>query len=94
MLGATKKSVDADGDLLDEKERTAITNALAALESAAAGNDADKVIAAISNLDHATKDFAGRRMNRAIAKAIEGKNLTEVEKSVEGAKGIEAAHAR
>jgi hypothetical protein len=46
----------------------------------------------MTDLDIATKDFAGRRMNRAIAKAIEGKNLVEVEKTVEHALGIEAAH--
>ncbi|MGH7283630.1 MAG: Hsp70 family protein, partial [Polyangiaceae bacterium] len=93
MLGATKKSIDQDGDLLEEKERNAIILAVGELEKASVGEDPGKIHAAIESLDHATKDFAGRRMNRAIAKAIEGKSLTEVEKSVEGAKGIEAAHA-
>ncbi len=32
-------------------------------------------------------------MNRAIARAIEGRRVEAVEKSVEHAKGIEAAHA-
>jgi molecular chaperone HscA len=94
MLGATKKSIAADSDLLEEKERAAIDAAMTALEASANGEDPSKIHAAIESLDHATKDFAGRRMNRAIAKAIGGKNLSEVEKSVEGAKGIEAAHAR
>jgi molecular chaperone HscA len=94
MLGATKKSVDADSDLLGAEERVAIDAAIAALEAAADGEDPSKIHAAIEALDHATKDFAGRRMDRAIAKAIGGKNVGDVEKSVEGAKGIEAAHAR
>jgi molecular chaperone HscA len=94
MLGATKKSIAADSDLLEDRERAAIDLAMTALEAAANGEDPSKIHAAIESLDHATKDFAGRRMNRAIAKAIGGKNLNEVEKSVEGAKGIEAAHAR
>ena len=94
MLGATKKSIAADSDLLEEKERAAISSAMSALETAATGEDPAKMHAAIETLDHATKDFAGRRMNRAITRAIGGKNLSEVEKSVEGAKGIEAAHAR
>ncbi|MEO7110383.1 MAG: Fe-S protein assembly chaperone HscA [Polyangiaceae bacterium] len=94
MLGATRKSVAADSDLLEEKERAAIDAAMTALEASIASDDPSKIHAAIEALDHATKDFAGRRMNRAIAKAIGGKNLNEVEKSVEGAKGIEAAHAR
>jgi molecular chaperone HscA len=94
MIGATKKSIAADSDLLEEKERAAIDAAMTALEASVASDDPSKIHAAIESLDHATKDFAGRRMNRAIAKAIGGKNLNEVEKSVEGAKGIEAAHAR
>lgn len=94
MLGATKKSVAADSDLLAAEERAAIDAAMTALEAAANGEDPSKIHAAIESLDHATKDFAGRRMNRAITKAIGGKDLSEVEKSVEGAKGIEAAHAR
>ena len=94
MLGATKKSVAADSDLLEGDEAKAIAAAMTALETAASGEDPSKIHAAIESLDHATKDFAGRRMNRAITLAIGGKNLSEVEKSVEGAKGIEAAHAR
>jgi molecular chaperone HscA len=94
MLGATKKSIAADSDLLGAEERVAIDHAMTALEAAANGEDPTKIHAAIESLDHATKDFAGRRMNRAITKAIGGKDLSEVEKSVEGAKGIEAAHAR
>jgi hypothetical protein len=33
-------------------------------------------------------------MNRAIARAIEGRAVDTVEKSVEHAKGVEEAHAR
>ena len=57
------------------------------------GDDARKIELRLEDLDTATKDFAGRRMNRAIAQAIEGQAITIVEKSVEHAKGIEAAHA-
>ena len=41
-------------------------------------------------LADATHGFAGRRMNRAIAAAISGKALGDVEKRVEHAAGIEA----
>ena len=49
--------------------------------------------ARIEALDEATQAFAGRRMNRAIARAIEGRRVDAVEKSVEHAKGIDEAHA-
>ena len=64
-----------------------------ALEEAARGDDASKVHARIQGLDDATKAFAGRRMNRAIARAIEGRRIDTVEKSVEHARGIDEAHA-
>jgi molecular chaperone HscA len=93
VVHSTKKSLAADPDLLEAGEHAAITKAIETLERSAAGTDVRRIELHIADLDAATKEFAGRRMNRAIAKAIEGHALGEVEKSVEHAKGIEAAHA-
>jgi molecular chaperone HscA len=93
VLVSTKKSVDADPDLLEPGEREKIEAALAALEEVAKHDDSKRITLRIEDLDAATKDFAGRRMNRAIAKAIEGHKLDEVETVVEKAKGVEEAHA-
>jgi len=92
ILGATKKALDADAALLEPGEKDRIGAAMAALEGAAKGEDPAKIHARIEDLDAASKEFAGRRMNRAIARAIEGKRVDEVEKSVEHARGVEAAH--
>jgi molecular chaperone HscA len=89
---STKKSVDSDAELLVAGEREKIAAALAALEEAAKGEDPRKMQLRIDDLDAATKGFAERRMNRAIAKAIEGQRLDTVERTVEHAKGIELAH--
>jgi molecular chaperone HscA len=83
----------ADPDLLEPGERERIERACNALEEAARGADPRLVHASIEGLDDATKAFAGRRMNRAIARAIEGRRVDVVEKTVEHAKGIEEAHA-
>jgi molecular chaperone HscA len=93
VASSTKKSLAADPDLLEPGERERIEAALDALAQAVEGDDARRIELAIEDLDAATKDFAGRRMNRAIAAAIAGQSLETVEKSVEHAKGIEAAHA-
>ncbi len=74
--------------------KTRIEQACAALEEAARGDAASLIHARIEALDDATKAFAGRRMNRAIARAIEGRRVDVVEKSVEHAKGVEEAHVR
>ncbi|MBX3203915.1 MAG: Fe-S protein assembly chaperone HscA [Labilithrix sp.] len=93
VAASTKKSLAADPDLLEPGEGARIEAAIADLEKAIGGADARRIELKIEDLDAATKTFAGRRMNRAIAQAIEGQALDTVERSVEHAKGIEAAHA-
>ena len=93
VVSATKKSIAAEPDLLQPGEREKIEAAIATLERTAEGADAGRIELHIQDLDAASKDFAGRRMNRAIAKAIAGQRLSSVEKVVERAKGIEEAHA-
>ena len=89
---STKKSLDGDPALLVAGERERIEAALASLDEAAKGTDARKIQLRIDDLDASTKAFAERRMNRAIAQAIEGQRLESVERTVEKAKGIELAH--
>jgi molecular chaperone HscA len=93
ILAATRKSIGADADLLEPGERERIERACDALDEASRGDDPGRVHASIDALDDATKAFAGRRMNRAIARAIEGKRVEAVERTVEHAKGIDEAHA-
>jgi molecular chaperone HscA len=92
ILHATRKALEADPDLIDEGERDRIERACADLEEAALGEQAARIHAGIDALDHATKAFAARRMNRAMARAIGGRRVEAIEKTVEHAKGIEHAH--
>jgi molecular chaperone HscA len=94
ILLATRKGLTADADLLVGVDRDRIEAACMALEASAAGDDPTRIRVAIEALDDATKSFAARRMNRAIARAIEGRRVDVVEKSVEKARGVEEAHAR
>jgi len=89
---STRKSIADDAELLVAGERELIEAALAALDDATRGADPRKIQLRIDDLDATTKEFAERRMNRAIAKAIEGQRLDAVERTVEKAKGIELAH--
>jgi molecular chaperone HscA len=91
ILLATDKAFASDADLLEDVERTRIEQALTELRAAAmSATQASRVEGAISALDDATHDWAGRRMNRAIQAAIAGKNLGAVEASVAHAAGVEA----
>jgi molecular chaperone HscA len=94
ILVATRKALVADADLLLPGEQARIEKACDALDGSTRAEDATRMHALIEALDEATKAFAGRRMNRAIARAIEGQRLEAVEETVKHAKGIEEAHAR
>jgi len=81
ILAATRKAIDTDRALLEAGEREAIEAACARLEEAARGAEPSRIHTRIEELDVASNPFAARRMNRAIARAIEGKRVEEVERS-------------
>jgi molecular chaperone HscA len=90
VLMATRKSLAADADLLEGDERARIEVAIRELEEAARGEAPALIHARVEALDGATHGWAGRRMDRAIARAIEGKALDEVEAGVTAARGVDA----
>ena len=83
IVAATRKALDVDRSLLEPGEREAIEAAIRATEEAARGEDPGRIHSAIEALDLSSKEFATRRMNRAIAKAVEGKNVDDVEHTME-----------
>jgi molecular chaperone HscA len=87
---ATEQAIGADADLLEPGERERIDRVMGELANALTGTNPSVIQNRIDELDEATHAWAGRRMDRAIARAIEGKRVGEVEASVAGAKGIEA----
>ncbi len=66
-------------ELLTDADRVAIEAALVALARAEVGNDHQAIRAAVEEVDHASKEFAGRRMNRAIGSGLRGKDVAAVE---------------
>lgn len=90
VVMATRKALAADADLLEEGERARIEEALAALEAAIKGDKARAIVARTDALDEATHGWAGRRMDRAVAKAIAGKQVEDVEAAVANAAGVDA----
>jgi molecular chaperone HscA len=82
VLLALDAALRADGALLSGEERAAIDSAIAKLRHAIKGEDRDLINAAVEGLDHATHAFAQRRMDRAVAQALKGHSLDEVEASM------------
>ncbi|WP_310461592.1 Fe-S protein assembly chaperone HscA [Sphaerotilus sp.] len=78
MILATSAALQADGDLLDEDERTRIDLLLTALADTARGDYADATEAATKALADGTENFAALRMNRGIQQALTGRRLDDV----------------
>ncbi len=80
LLLATQSALDADGDLLQPPERSAVQALMAALRAATASEgqhdqSAATIEAATEALAKGTEAFAAQRMNRGIRKALSGKNV-------------------
>lgn len=83
-IAAAARAAMADTpELVTDGDRQAIEVAMAALDAAAAGTDHLAIRAAVEGLDRASKDFAGRRMNRAFETGLRGKTLSAVEDQVD-----------
>ena len=82
ILAATRAAFASGDDLLEPEVRAAGEDAMAALERAKAGDDHVAIRDAVVALDLATKPFAQARMNRAIAAAMHGKQLDDVEREL------------
>ena len=89
VLMATRKALAADADLLEPGEGERIDEAMRALEEAAKGSKASLIQLRTEALDEATHAWAGRRMDRAVARAIAGKQVEALETEVSHAKGVE-----
>lgn len=99
VLLATEKSLKVDEELLEQGERTSILEAITALKRVlgrgpegadGAARKASAVQVRLDALDEATKAWAGRRMNRAIALALAGQGVDTVAKDVVNARGVDA----
>ncbi len=76
MVLATRSALAADGDLLPAAEREALEARLVALSAMDA--DADAIDAAVKALAEATEGFAAERMNRSIARALTGRDVSQL----------------
>ncbi len=75
VVSATRTALAADGDLLDPGERAAIDAALAEIARCRDGTDHRALVAATEGLNRATVEFAARRMDRGVARALTGRKV-------------------
>ena len=78
VLESLTGALAEDSALLSESELSNIKQAVAALEQAAAGDVAGDIEAAIKVLDAQTQEFAARRMDASVRRALAGHSVDEV----------------
>src|SRR5690606_15044038 len=78
LVESVRAALEQDADLLSDAERQAIDEALVATAQAEQLDDADTVKALTERLSAATDDFAAKRMDRSIRKALSGRSLDDV----------------
>jgi molecular chaperone HscA len=78
LVEATEAALAADGELLDADERVTLEGLVAALRAIAPGDDTDAIETATKTLAEGTDEFAARRMNKSIRRALAGRKLDEI----------------
>jgi molecular chaperone HscA len=78
LAESVRAALAGDGDLLSPEERATVDAALQGADAAAQSSDVEAVRAAVQALSSATEEFAARRMDRSIRKALAGRKLDEL----------------
>lgn len=80
LIEAIEAALTEDGEhLLSSDENETIRQHIAALKTLCQGTDSHAINQASDALNHATEDFAARRMDASVQKALAGKNLDSLE---------------
>jgi molecular chaperone HscA len=79
LLDAVQAALTADSYLLSDAERNTVDQAMAILQSTLSSEeDSDVLRRAVDHAAKATDDFAQKRMNASIQKALTGKSVSEI----------------
>ena len=79
LLEAVRAALQADGALLGPAEREAIERQAAALATIAAGSEHRAIKQASEALNRATEEFAGRRMDAGVKRALAGRRIASLD---------------
>lgn len=78
LVETTLAALEVDGDLLTPEALAALKQKLNDTSKALASDDLDDVRQAVKALSAATDEFAAKRMDRSIRRALAGKSLDEI----------------
>ena len=78
LIESTVSALVSDADLLSQEEEATIRDLIVRLMAAVEVHELDPIKSLQEELTEATADFAARRMDRAIAEALSGKNVDDI----------------
>ena len=78
LIAAIQAALNLDGDLLSEDELNKINGLIEQLNASLAAHTAEQIRALVHELSHATDEFAARRMDRNIQRALGGMNVNDL----------------
>ncbi|HSI27786.1 MAG TPA: Fe-S protein assembly chaperone HscA [Methylophilus sp.] len=79
LIEAIQAALAEDGALITQDERDSIQAHLKTLHTLCLGTDSQAIKQGTEALNHATEDFAAKRMDASVQKALAGKNLDSLE---------------
>ncbi|HEY5762916.1 MAG TPA: Fe-S protein assembly chaperone HscA [Rhodocyclaceae bacterium] len=78
LIEATESALEEDGALVDAGERQLIEREIAALRALVDGDNRRQINLAMDDLSAATQDFAARRMDQSVRRALAGRAVSEI----------------
>lgn len=78
LLETVQAALQADGDLLSEKERAEVDQQLKQLEQLSRTDDQGAIARQIQKVNQVTHEFASRRMDATVRRAFAGRPLEEI----------------
>jgi molecular chaperone HscA len=78
LVLATESALASDSGLLDDAELVEVTALLDRVRHASGSEDHGAIKAAVESLAQGTEEFAARRMDRSVRRALTGKRLDEI----------------
>ncbi|ETS33508.1 Fe-S protein assembly chaperone HscA [Photorhabdus temperata] len=78
VLESVTSALEKDADLLNEQEHAAIDTAVETLIKSVQGSDPEVIENAIKQLDKQTQEFAARRMDSSVRRALAGHSVDEI----------------
>ena len=78
LTDAVNTALELDSDLLDAEELAQIQQDIADLQGRLKDGNAEDIRAAVAKLSHSTDNFAAKRMNRNIQRALTGQSVDDI----------------